>query len=310
MFDNQAMGISHFIREIGRGKQGARDLSRAQAHELMGLVLDGAVSDLALGAFCVAMRIKGETPEEMAGFLDATHERLTRLPNTSKQPVIVLPSYNGSRRLPLLTPLLALLLAREGWPVLVHGGNTEDQRVATADVMLALGLPVLQQVRAVAAGEAVFAPTALLSPGLWRLLEVRRSVGLRNPGHSMVKLMNPVDGLSLRVASYTHPEYDASMRGTLQLLQANAMLLRGTEGEPVTDFRRAPHMLAMLNGVIEDNAEPASNVVELINLPNHLNAADTAKLIQNMLTGDTAIPLPLQLQVAKLSALAQRIHAP
>jgi hypothetical protein len=47
-----------------------------------------------------------------------------------------------------------------------------------------------------------------------------------------------------------------------------------------------------------------------MNLPNHLNAADTAQLIQNMLKGDTAIPLPLQLQVAKLSALAQRIHAP
>ena len=310
MFDNQAMGISHFIREIGRGKQGARDLSREQAHELMGLVLDGAVSDLELGAFCVAMRIKGETPAEMAGFLDATHERLTRLPNTSKQPVIVLPSYNGSRRLPLLTPLLAMLLAREGWPVLVHGGNTEDQRVATADVMLALGLPVLDQVREVTAGEAVFTPTALLSPGLWRLLEVRRNVGLRNPGHSLVKLMDPIQGPSLRVASYTHPEYAVSMRDTLQLLQANAMLLRGTEGEPVTDFRRAPHMLAMLNGVIEDNAEPASNVVELMNLPNHLNAADTAQLIQSMLKGDTAIPLPLQLQVAKLSALAQRIHAP
>jgi anthranilate phosphoribosyltransferase len=256
------------------------------------------------------MRIKGETPEEMAGFLDATHERLTRLPNTSKQPVIVLPSYNGSRRLPLLTPLLALLLAREGWAVLVHGGNTEDQRVATADVMLALGLPVLQHIRELAAGEAVFAPTALLCPGLWRLLEVRRSVGLRNPGHSMVKLMNPVDGLSLRVASYTHPEYDASMRGTLQLLQANAMLLRGTEGEPVADFRRAPNMLALLSGVAEEPTAAASNVVELLNLPNGLNAADTAQLIQGMLQGDTPIPLPLQLQVATLSALAQRIHAP
>jgi len=310
MFDNQTMGISHFIREIGRGKQGARDLSRLQAHELMGLVLDGGVSDLELGAFCVAMRIKGETPDEMAGFLDATHERLNHLPNLSAKPVLVLPSYNGSRRLPLLTPLLALLLAREGWPVLVHGGNTEDQRVATVDVMLALGLPVLDQIREVTAGETVFVPTELLCPGLWRLLEVRRHVGLRNPGHSLVKLMDPVDGLSLRVASFTHPEYDTSMRDTLQLLQANALLLRGTEGEPVTDFRRAPHMLAMLNGVIEDNAEPASNVVELMNLPNHLNAAGTAQLIQSMLTGDTAIPLPLQLQVAQLTRLAQRIHAP
>ena len=78
MLDNHPMSISPFIREIGRGKEGARNLSRAQAHELMGMVLDGKVSDLELGAFCVAMRIKGETPDEMAGFLDATHERLNK----------------------------------------------------------------------------------------------------------------------------------------------------------------------------------------------------------------------------------------
>ena len=56
------------------------------------------------------MRIKGETPEEMAGFLDATHARLNHLPD-GERPLIVLPSYNGARKLPVLTPLLALLLA-------------------------------------------------------------------------------------------------------------------------------------------------------------------------------------------------------
>ena len=49
----------------------------------------------------------------MAGFLDATHARLNRVP-TGQVPTVVLPSYNGARKLPVLTPLLALLLAREG----------------------------------------------------------------------------------------------------------------------------------------------------------------------------------------------------
>ena len=65
------MGISQYIKEIGRGKDGARSLTREQAADLMGQVLDGAVTDLEVGGFCLAMRIKGETPEEMAGFLDA-----------------------------------------------------------------------------------------------------------------------------------------------------------------------------------------------------------------------------------------------
>ena len=67
-----AMSISHYIKDIGRGKDGARAIDRAAAADLMGQVLDGQVSDLELGAFCLAMRIKGETPEEMAGFIAAT----------------------------------------------------------------------------------------------------------------------------------------------------------------------------------------------------------------------------------------------
>jgi anthranilate phosphoribosyltransferase len=70
------MAIGHYIKEIGRGKDGARSLTREQAADLFGQLLDGAATDLEVGAFCLAMRIKGETAPEMAGFLDATHQRL------------------------------------------------------------------------------------------------------------------------------------------------------------------------------------------------------------------------------------------
>ena len=70
------MPISHYLKEIGRGARGAKALDRHQAQDLFGQVLDGQVSDLEVGAFCIAMRIKGETAEEMCGFLDAVHARL------------------------------------------------------------------------------------------------------------------------------------------------------------------------------------------------------------------------------------------
>ena len=53
---------------------------------------------------------------------------------------MVLPSYNGARKLPVLTPLLALLLAREGLPVVVHGTPTESSRVLSQEVFQALGI--------------------------------------------------------------------------------------------------------------------------------------------------------------------------
>ena len=166
------MGISIYIKEIGRGKDGARSLTRLQAADLLGQVLDGAVSDQEVGGFCLAMRIKGETPEEMAGFLDATHARLARFPDTGR-PTVVLPSYNGARKLPVLTPLLALLLAREGLSVLVHGTATESQRVLSSDVLTALNIKPLTSICPLPTGQVAFAPTELLCPGLKRLLDVR-----------------------------------------------------------------------------------------------------------------------------------------
>ena len=108
------MSIAHFIREIGRGKEGARDLSREQARELMTQVLLGSVDPVALGAFCIAMRIKGETAEEMLGFLDAVHAQLQVFTNDELQPVVVLPSYNGSRRLPFADTSLGKVIGQQG----------------------------------------------------------------------------------------------------------------------------------------------------------------------------------------------------
>ena len=184
------MGISHYIKEIGRGKDGARPLTREQATDLMGQVLGGSVTDLEVGAFCLAMRIKGETPEEMAGFLDAVRSRMNLIPD-SGHPTIVLPSYNGARKLPLLTPLLALLLAREGLAVVIHGTATENSRVFVSEVLLALNIKAHAAPDSIATGEVNFVPTEVLCPALKCLLDVRRVVGLRNPAHSLVKLMNP-----------------------------------------------------------------------------------------------------------------------
>jgi len=299
------MGIAHFIREIGRGKQGARNLTREQACEVMTQVLLGSVEPVALGAFCIAMRIKGETPEEMLGFLDAAHAQLQVFTNTELQPVVVLPSYNGSRRLPLLTPLLAKLLANRGHSVLIHGTHTEDTRVSTQSVLSAMGIEPTTTTRAIAKGEVVFAPTRLLCEGMWSLLQVRRQTGLRNSAHSMVKLMNPVVGSSIQVASYTHPEYALSMQATLEGLKANALLLRGTEGEPVADPRKMPNMRGIIEGQTFAQLTIAPDTVhETIDMPMGMNAIQTAEFIDAMIQGSKPVPPPIEAQAELISRLS------
>jgi anthranilate phosphoribosyltransferase len=298
------MGIGIYLKEIGRGKDGARSLSRAQAADLMGQVLDASVTDIEIGAFCLAMRVKGETPQEMAGFLDAVSQRLHRIP-ASNQPTIVIPSYNGARKLPVLTPLLALLLAREGWPVMVHGTATENTRVFTDHVFSALGHAPQESIQTIAPGSVAFVPTQLLCEGLQRLLDVRRVVNLRNSGHSLVKLMNPCEGKSFLVSSYTHPEYAHSMAATFELMGSNALLLRGTEGESVADPRRTPKMQAFIHGQSVALQEPQTGTLtELPELPSAIDAESTAAYIQDVLSGKQAIPTPIAQQVAHIVQLA------
>ena len=309
------MGIAHYIKEIGRGKDGARSLDRAQAADLMGQVLDGAVSDLEIGGFCLAMRIKGETPAEMAGFLDAAHARLHMV--KADCPVVVIPSYNGARKLPVLTPLLAALLAREGakqgFAVLMHGAATEDKRVTSLEVLQNINfkenltdVSVIWSyfatnsiVNTISNGHLAYAPTAVLNSGLMRLLDVRRAVGLRNSAHSMVKLMNPVDSdQALIISSYTHPEYLQSMTATFSLTGARALLLRGTEGESVADARRAPQMDAFASGVVTrvQEAQPGS-LATLPDLPKDTSAAGTARYTEAVLNGEKPVPAPIAKQV-------------
>jgi anthranilate phosphoribosyltransferase len=290
------MSIGHYIKEIGRGKDGARALTREHAADLFGQVLDGSITDLEVGAFCLAMRIKGETAQEMAGFLDATEARLNRFPATQK-PTVVLPSYNGARKLPVLTPLLGLLLAREGVPVLIHGAATESARVTSVQVLQALGVSALTVVRLLASGELAYACTELLCPGLKRLLDVRRVVGLRNSAHSLVKLMNPCVGRSFIVSSYTHPEYAQSMAATFALTGAQALLLRGTEGESVADARRTPRMELIAGGEVRVLQEAQTGpLAQLPELPG-VDAESTAAYIRAVLAGELSVPNPIAVQV-------------
>jgi anthranilate phosphoribosyltransferase len=301
------MAIGKYLNEIGRGKDGARALDRAQAQDLFSQVLDRSVTDLEIGAFCLAMRIKGETAPEMAGFLDATRERMALVP-ASSQPVVVIPSYNGARKLPLLTPLLALLLAREGLPVLIHGAATEARRVFVSEVLVALGISAQTATQSIAPGSVGFVPTAALCPGLLSLLEVRRVVNLRNPAHSLVKLMNPVNGPALIVSSYTHPEYAVSMAETFSLVQANALLVRGTEGEAVADPRRTPRMQAFVHGTATDlQAYQTGSLDNLPNLPATTEAEPTARYIEAVLAGAQPLPAPIAQQVAHIVQLHQQL---
>ena len=308
------MSIAVYLKDIGRGAAGARALSVDAACELMGMVLEARASAVEIGAFVMAMRMKGETLDELVGFLQAVHRRCMLVP--SQAPVVLIPSYNGSRKLPNLTPLLALWLAREGIQVLVHGPLSDPARICTAAILHDVGLAPCASGEDIEAAwsrrEPAFVPTAVLCPPLQRLLDLRRLIGLRGPGHTVAKMLNPVQGApALRLVNHTHPEFGALMSAWARREAVDAMLLRGTEGEPVADPRRQPRIDTWLGGIHHAELSlPAQegSLAKLPLLPRETGPASTAVYVQEVLSGMRPAPSPLAAQAGLISAAAAALR--
>ena len=309
--------IARFIKEIGRGKKGARSISRDDARQLYAAMLDGRVSDLEMGGLMLAMRIKGESVDEIAGFLDAAEASFEPLdaPDGDYAPIVI-PSYNGSRNLPNLTPLLALLLAREGAPVLLHGVTTDPGRVTTAEILSELGLPFAGNVADARAGFAehrpVFMPIDALAPRMAHQLSLRRILGVRNSTHTLVKIMQPFAGPALRLTSYTHPEYlellSAYFTTAVPPERGDAFLMRGTEGETVANPKRAQQIQWFHEHACTILVEKQAAVDEMPPLPESSDAGTTARWIRQALEGAQPIPAPIVEQVEHCLHVARELR--
>lgn len=308
---------ARFIKEIGRGKDGARSLSRDDACQLYAAMLDGRVSDLELGAILLAMRIKGESVDEIAGFLDAAEAsfELLQTPEGPYAPVVI-PSYNGSRNMANLTPLLAMLLAREGVPVLVHGVLHDASRVTTAEIFEELGISVCHTPRQAytcfAKHEPAFMPIDALAPKMARLLSLRKILGVRSSTHTLVKILQPFKGPALRLTSYTHPEYLDMLTRYLTTLapasRGDVFLMRGTEGETVANAKRAQQINWFHEGVQTILVEKQAPVDMLPPLPDERDAATTASWIKQALAGTQPVPEPITEQVEQCLSVSRAIQ--
>lgn len=297
------MDYRTIIKEIGRGKNHARDLDADTARELYNRMLNGEVPELELGGILIALRIKGEGEAEMRGFYDAVQRHTLRLtPPVARPMPIVIPSYNGARRQANLTPLLAILLNKLGFPVLVHGVSEDPTRVLTETIFTLLGVePTLHAGQAQARLEGhqpVFMPVRALCPPLENQLALRWRMGVRNSAHTLAKLITPFEeGAALRLSSVSHPEYLSKVALFFADIGGRALLMHGTEGEVYANPQRCPQLNLIdsqgeriLYQRQEDVLQVANGVAK--------DAESTARWTEHCLSGREAVPQSLKIQLA------------
>ncbi|MCR8721336.1 glycosyl transferase family protein, partial [Pseudomonas syringae] len=208
-----------FVRILGKGKRGARNLTREEAREAMGMLLDEKVEDTQLGAFLMLLRHKEESPEELAGFTDAVRERLNA---PAMQVDIDWPTYAGKKRHLPWYLLAAKCLAQNGVKILLHGGGAHTAgRLYTEQLLGLLNIPLCRHWSAVesalAQGNLAFIPLADWAPQLQRMIDLRNTLGLRSPIHSLARILNPLQA-RCGLQSIFHPGYQGVHRDASSLL--------------------------------------------------------------------------------------------
>ena len=298
------MEYNKIIKEIGRGKNHARDMDQETALALYRAMLDDEVPALELGTILIALRIKGEGEEEMRGFYQAMQERVLRLTPPAGQPMpIVIPSYNGARRQGNLTPLLAMLLSRLGFPVVVHGVSDDITRVTSEAVFAELGVkPVTDATSAQATldrGELLFMTVETFAPAMAKQLALRWRMGVRNSAHTLAKLATPFDDMAaLRIASVSHPEYVPRVAKFFSEIGGLGLLLNGTEGEVYASPLRCP-AINLIRGSGAEAEQLITRQAECAEiLPDSKAAAVTAAWIDDVLAQRRPLPQSLRLQIA------------
>ncbi|MEJ7798585.1 MAG: hypothetical protein WKF42_08805 [Solirubrobacteraceae bacterium] len=259
-------GFRAVIKAVGTGPRGSRALSFDEARQAVAALLAGEVSPVQAGAFLVAMRIKGESPAELAGMTQALRDAVARvdvdLPAGGGPLVACAGAYDGMVDAPHLSLAAAVLAAAAGARIVVHCGSTLGPKRGTtpADVLAALGGPARPQpAESVAmlerAGVALVHAGAAIA-GWDALAAVRDEIGLRGPLHSAEKLVDHL-GATHFVVGHTHSVYRERLQGALSLLGAERVVtVRGMEG---ADILRAGRPSASDNqGPIELPEAPGS----------------------------------------------------
>lgn len=296
------MSISDWVRRLGRGAGQVPALDQDTARTLMSELIAGEVSDLHAGAFAAAAQLACVNVEVLCGFLAAAQQRCNVL--TGDGPAVVLPSYgNDGRRAPL-TPLLALRLAQDGAPVLVHG----IAGTGSGAIFRHLGLPQAHGSddlhAAWARGLPAFVPIDALSPPLARLIERMDRLGPCHFARAVAAMLDPLStGPGLRVVQAADTETVDALSAFAARTGCPLMLLRGVGSEPVADPRHLPRIDVWLRGRWRPELSCAareSALGEWPLLPRGDDAAATALYIQAVASGERPAPRPLERQVSLL----------
>jgi len=286
------------------------DLSRAEMVEVMGEIADGGATPAQAGAFLVALRMKGETVEEIAGAAEVMRARADRVRVDREVFVDTCGTGGDGRHTFNISTGAAFAVAGAGVCVAKHGNRAVSSRSGSADVLIALGVnvdvpkEVVERCIAEAGIGFLFAPR--LHPAFKAVAGIRRELALRTVFNLLGPLANPA-GARHQVMGVYEARWVPVLGGVLAALGARHAFVVHGEGLDEIAVTGMTHVCEVREG----RTERYSMVPEDMGLPRCSvealkggDAQDNARILNDVLDGQRGPPRDAVLANASAALVA------
>jgi anthranilate phosphoribosyltransferase len=244
-----------FLKEVGRGKRGARDLTLQEAAVAAEQILTGAATEAQIGAFLVAERIKMESTDEIAAFAGALRKESIKHPMEGA--IDCAGPYDGRTKSFYATLPAAFVLAACGIPATLHGSRSLPPKwgITLPDVVAQWGIDVetpegLDRLRTAADNTGfLFVPAELGCPPLARIRDIRTQLGLRTVFNSAEKLVRYSDAPYLAFGVFHGTVFDKMAQLVTNLGYKRALIVQGSEGSEDLPIHKRSRVCFVQDGV-------------------------------------------------------------
>src|SRR5438132_4792442 len=226
----EILTLKNFLTRLTRGQ----NLSRDEAGHFLDALLDREATDAQIAAALIALKLKGETVEELAGLAQGMRQRAIRI--NSNHGCFIDTAGTGSSRAKTfnVSTAAAFVIAGAGLPVAKHGNRAASSRCGSADVLAALGVNVSSppEISEKCLNEIVicfmFAP--LYHGATARVANIRRQIGVHTTFNLLGPLTNPA-GAPRQIIGVWNRDLVESLAQTLSLLGTKrAWVVHGADG--------------------------------------------------------------------------------
>ena len=229
------------------------DLTEAEARQAMEEIMSGQSTDAQIAGFLTALRMKGETSQELVGFAGVMREKAEPLWDGEVLPVLDTAGTGGDRLGTFnISTAAAFVAAAAGVRVAKHGNRSATSRCGSADVMEALGLdiqmPVERLRRAIKDTRIGFLFAQRFHTSMKHVMAARMQLKVRTVFNILGPLANPA-GARFQVVGVSAPEIMELMANALNGLNTDhAFVVHGANGMDEVSISSRTHVVEMRRG--------------------------------------------------------------